>query len=328
VRAKIGFPFQLKAKKGSLSLPSYYYLKPRAMFFKKLIVNTLCLLPWVVSCQRQCPYDFEQPILNLSLETNLAEISGLSPAPNADELAALQDETGQLFFIHKKTGKVTPSVIFQNDGDFEGIEFVGDTLWAMKSNGRLFKIWHYQKTPFEFRPYRIENLRKADNIEGLCLDAQNNRLLLAAKGEKTDLTTARSIYAFDLQNPQLTVTKLFDIKLTDFQAFLQAQKQSKQYAKLTDDYITSVKTVGFEFGPSGIALHPLSGHIYVLSSINKVLLVLNPSGKILDMVKLDKTRFAQPEGICFDKAGTLYIANEAKEGKAANLMAFKMLKSK
>jgi uncharacterized protein YjiK len=267
------------------------------------------------------PYDLNSPNAAFDLDISLREISGLTTSPKADNLAAVQDEKGQLFYINKKSGKVTPSVIFAEDGDFEGLEFVGDTLWVVKSKGRLFKLWNLNKTPYDMASFKIESLKKA-NIEGLGYDAKNNRLLLAQKGEKTDDATSRSIFAFDLKNQTPSVSKVFDIGLSDFKAFL-ADKKEKRYRNLADDYVNNSLGKGVEFGPSGVAVHPLSGNIYVISSINKVLLVLSAEGKIIEMVKLDKNRLAQPEGICFDPNGTLYLSSEAKDDPKGKLYVFK-----
>ncbi|MBL7816443.1 MAG: SdiA-regulated domain-containing protein [Saprospiraceae bacterium] len=272
------------------------------------------------------PYDLSKPSTSFDLATPLHEISGLTASPNAEQLACLQDEIGQLFYIDKKTGKATPSVIFQNSGDFEGIEFVGDTLWAVTSKGKLFKMWHLDKTPFDIQVFKVESLRNA-NIEGLGYNRQTHQLLLAAKGEKTDGATLRTIWAFDTQQTtpspkeSMTVSKVFDVQLADFQSFLK-QKTDKRYAKLTKDYIENPTPAGFEFGPSGIAVQPQNGHTYIVSATNRTLIVLDAAGKILDMAKLDKTLFPQPEGLCFDADGTLYISNEAKDGSNANLLVF------
>lgn len=278
------------------------------------------------------PYDISSPSATFSLSADLHEISGLTATSNDEQLACLQDEIGRLFYIDKKTGKSTPSVSFQNSGDFEGIEFVNDTLWATTSKGKLFKIWNINKTPFDVKVIKIESL-KNENIEGLGYDKKNNRLLLSSKGDKSDGTTSRSIWAFDLQQQYSspnnkganTVQKVFDIQLADFQAFLK-NKKGKQYTKLIKDYIEEPLSTGFDFGPSGIAVHPLNGDIYIVSSINKVLVVLSPKGKILALVKLDKTLFPQPEGLCFGSDGTMYISNEAKDNPNASLLVFNMQK--
>jgi uncharacterized protein YjiK len=267
------------------------------------------------------PYDLNNPNAAFDLDISLREISGLTTSPKADNLAAVQDEKGQLFYINKKTGKVTPSVIFAEDGDFEGLEFVGDTLWVVKSKGRLFKLWNLDKTPYDMASFKIESLKKA-NIEGLGYDAKNHRLLLAQKGEKTDDATSRSIFTFDLKNQTPSVSKAFDIGLSDFQAFL-TNKKEKRYRHLTDDYINNPTAKGVEFGPSGVAVHPQTGNFYVLSSMNKVLVILTPEGEIIEIVKLDKNRFPQPEGICFDKDGTMYLSSEAKDDPKGKLFVFK-----
>ena len=41
-------------------------------------------------------------------------------------------------------------------------------------------------------------------------------------------------------------------------------------------------------------------------------LVMAPSGELLSIRELDKDPFNQPEGICFEKDGTMYISTEAK----------------
>jgi uncharacterized protein YjiK len=274
------------------------------------------------STSKVFPYDLNTPNSVFELDVSLREISGLTTTPKPDLLAAIQDEKGQLFFINKKTGKVTPSVNFTDDGDFEGLEFVGDTVWIMKSKGRLYKLWNLDKTPFDMATIKIEGLKKA-NIEGLGYDAKNHRLLLAQKGEKTDVVTTRSILAFDLKKQDPSVSKVFDVGLADFKAFL-TNKKAKRYQSLVEDYVSNPLAQGVDFGPSGVAVHPISGNIYVISSINKLLLVLSPTGTILEMVKLNKTRFVQPEGICFDPDGTLYISSEAKDDPKGKLFAFKM----
>lgn len=279
------------------------------------------------------PYDVSNPTETFSLDVALREISGLTISPDNSQLACLQDESGQLFYLDKKTGKATPSVIFQNSGDFEGIEFVKDTLWATTSKGKLFKIWNLEKTPFDVQIFKIESLKQA-NIEGLGYDALNHRLLLSAKGDKNDGASLRTVWAFDLKNQTpspnnrdfgsvSTVSKAFDIQLSGFQAFLK-DKTDKSYEKLNKDYVEKPTPSGFEFGPSGIAVHPLNGHIYIVSATNRTLIVLSAEGKVLEMVKLDKTLFPQPEGLCFDADGTMYISNEAKDNPNANLLVFKM----
>ena len=69
------------------------------------------------------------------------------------------------------------------------------------------------------------------------------------------------------------------------------------------------------FQPSGIEVHPKTGHIYVLAHVGKLLVVLNRRGKILHIAKLKSKHLDQPEGITFAPDGTMYISSEAAGGK-------------
>ena len=266
------------------------------------------------------PYDLERPFAYFDLPVELMEISGLSTTTDPQRLAAVNDERGTLYYIDKNNGKVTPSVSFTPDGDFEGLEMIKDTLWVVKSNGKLYKIWHLNKAKPDTMTFKT-GLKKEDNIEGLTYDPLSKRLILCSKGYK-ESDFKKEFYAFDTQTKAFT--KIFDVGLADFQAFLEKNKQ-KRYDKMREDYVTNTEKLrGFEFGPSGIAIHPVSKNFYVISSINKLLVVLTPEGKVLDIIKLGKERHRQPEGICFDTDGTMYISNEAKDGLPAQLFVFKM----
>jgi DNA-binding beta-propeller fold protein YncE len=78
------------------------------------------------------------------------------------------------------------------------------------------------------------------------------------------------------------------------------------------------------FSPSSIAVHPITGHLYITSSKGKMILVLSPDGKILHIEKLQKPIHPQPEGLCFEKDGTMWISNEAKKAAPARVYQFKM----
>ena len=70
------------------------------------------------------------------------------------------------------------------------------------------------------------------------------------------------------------------------------------------------------FSPSAIAVHPKTGQMYVLSSVGKILVVLDAKGNVQKVEKLDKSEYRQPEGLCFAKDGTMYMSSEGKGGKA------------
>ena len=75
------------------------------------------------------------------------------------------------------------------------------------------------------------------------------------------------------------------------------------------------------FMPSGIAIHPDTKDVFLISSVGKLLVVLNKNGKIIDMAPLKRSLFRQPEGITFDKEGNMFISSEGR-GKKGYILKF------
>jgi hypothetical protein len=89
------------------------------------------------------PYHLDSPDTTFYLSEELREISGLSLSPSPSKLSALQDEIGQLYLLHKNSGKADPPFVFKQDGgDFEGLEWKGDTAYAVRSKGTIYEIIH------------------------------------------------------------------------------------------------------------------------------------------------------------------------------------------
>ncbi len=231
------------------------------------------------------PYDFEKPSEQYDLPKKLKEISGLSYYKN-NQLACVNDEEGKVFIYDLTKKEVAEKIPFGKDGDYEGIEVVGNEVFILKSNGKInsFKVGEaYERTIDCTDPDVIE-------YEGLGYDPKSKRLLLAAKERVKDKDDKKMIYAYD-----------FDRKVL-FKNIAIPQEQ------ITD------KANGKDFRPSGIAVNPLTGQVFILASDGKKLLVLSEDGKKEALISLDPNIFKQPEGICFSPEGTLYISSEGKDG--------------
>jgi uncharacterized protein YjiK len=77
-----------------------------------------------------------------------------------------------------------------------------------------------------------------------------------------------------------------------------------------------------KFKPSGAAIHPLTGELYIISSVNKLLVVADRRGEVREVYRLDEGVFKQPEGIAFEPDGTMIVSNEAADHGVANLLIF------
>ena len=80
-----------------------------------------------------------------------------------------------------------------------------------------------------------------------------------------------------------------------------------------------------DFKPSGVAFHPKTGEVYLLSAAGHKLLILSRSGVPLKSIELNPLIFLQPEGISFMPDGTLYIASEG-DGGSGYILKFTPMK--
>lgn len=259
----------------------------------------------------QFKYQLDNPSETFKLPKKLSEISGLSLSNDGEYLLAVNDEKGRVYFVNKKTGELDEEEKFAKSGDFEGVEEVGNKLYLVRSNGKINKITDRDEdTEVKFNT----PLNSNHDVEGLGYDSQNNRLLLACKnraGLDGKIKDKRAIYAFDLATEEMLEEPVYLIDRDSIKTYLKLSK------RLVDGVleIISPDEVSDAFAPSGIAEHPLTGNIYIVASVGKLLVVLSPSGTILHLEKLDRDYHKQPEGICFDKDGTLYISTEGRKGK-------------
>ena len=110
----------------------------------------------------------------------LREISGLTMLDN-ENFACIQDENGIIFIGNLNTGNIEKQFVFGPDGDYEGIAKAGNDLYILRSDGTLFGISDYNSGNIVLNTWPTGI--PANNNEGLCYDAANNRLLIACKGK-------------------------------------------------------------------------------------------------------------------------------------------------
>jgi DNA-binding beta-propeller fold protein YncE len=75
--------------------------------------------------------------------------------------------------------------------------------------------------------------------------------------------------------------------------------------------------------PSGIAIHPLNGDMYITDGRDPKLLIMDAAGTIKKLYPLNTKEFSQPEGITFNAAGDLFIANEGTK-QPGNILQVKI----
>ena len=256
--------------------------------------------------QDSLPYQIDSPVKNQVLQYELLrEISALGTTPDPNLLVAIADEKGEFYLLDVNTGKIKERFQFKDHGDFEGVEWVGNTVYALKSNGKIYAISGWNSGNLAVDKFETD-LGKRHDLEGLGYDAGKNILLLAMKEDPVSDTT-RCIMGFDLNSKQLLPNPVYTIDPREVNELMPNGPQDKPNF----------------FSPSGIAVHPDGKSVYVLSSAKKRLVEIDyQSGKIKSVYRIDKGLLRQPEGICFNTNGDMFICSEGKKG-AARLLQFK-----
>ncbi|GAA4413831.1 hypothetical protein GCM10023187_42580 [Nibrella viscosa] len=237
------------------------------------------------------PYQLTAPDQRYTVPPALTEISGLAYYKN-DQLLCVEDEKAVVYVYDTRRKQVIEEFGFGGFGDFEDVAWVTGNIYVLESDGTLFR----------FKPGSTEigrtgtDLPANTEVEGLGYEPATNRLLLAPKDGK--FGGEKRIYSFDLRTK--TVYKVW---------------------VMAESRLDEAGIDGKAFKPSGLAVHPISGDWYLLSSTGKRLLVTNAKGELLTSVPLDPKQFRQPEGICFAPNGDLYIASEG-DGKSGYILKF------
>ena len=260
------------------------------------------------------PYKLNEPDESFELPENLVEVSGISLTADRTKLVVNNDEQGVIFLLNKATCTVEKEISFWSDGDFEGIEIVGDDAFIVKSSGTIYHVKGYASDSPQVTKMK-SFLKKENDVEGLGYDAQRHLLLVGCKGKGVDGEGAalkKAVFGFDLDSMQMKPVPLYVLTVQNVQHFLEHYPPCEARDQLCKKFTLDTKKMNFN--PSGIAIHPLTGNVYITSSSVKMLLVLNPLGGIVYLEKLKKSIHPQPEGLCFDDDGTLYISNEGKTG--------------
>lgn len=271
------------------------------------------------------PYDLLKPVERVKLTSVLSEVSGLQYIGEG-RMAAIQDEKGNIYILRFPSPQIEFKIDFADDGDYEDIALAGDDAWVLKSNGDLYRVKNFlDDDKREVKKYETD-LSKRNDLEGLCYDPENERLLVAAKGhpfiDDGDGKHRKAIYEFDLEKKKLSSKPVFLIDLEEIKYFKKYNTMTKLGIDLMANFDSSKGDVTFQ--PSGLAVHPLTGDIYVIGAVGDLLIVLHPSGEVLAMVELDDKLFNQPEGICFGPDAELYISNEAGD-RAATILKFEIV---
>ncbi|MES2829325.1 MAG: SdiA-regulated domain-containing protein [Bacteroidota bacterium] len=251
-------------------------------------------------------YDFQKPD-RFNMPSSLLEVSGIALKDgNPDAFYSIQDEEGKVF-KQKWDVKKQTNTKFAPGADFEDLAIYRDKMLILNSNGSIFSLPMSELSKKESKAAKESKhlIPKAD-YESIYADPDSNRVYILCKSCKIDKKAKQVTgyilnYNYDLDSFSLAST--FTIDLTDIVLFNPKLKAS--------------------LSPSALTKNPKTGEWYILSSANKLLVVADANWKIKGVHRLNSSTFNQPEGLAFDAANNLYIANEGDEVTDGNILKFK-----
>ena len=246
-------------------------------------------------------YNLNKPSL-LKLPPALDEISGIVYYAKDKSILAINDEVGWLYKIPLKDDPDIQKWKYSNGADFEDLVLTDSTFYVLESNGNLIKFKFIRPDSVDRKEFIFPAPGK-NEFEILYHHPSEKKLILLCKDCEIDSKNSLTAFSFSLDSMGFASTPAFVIDIKKIEDLLDEKR--------------------LRFKPSAAAIHPITGELYIMSSINKVLVVADVNGVPKKVYKINPKIFKQPEGLTFSSTGDLIISNEFAEIGAANILFFK-----
>ncbi len=242
-------------------------------------------------------YDLNEPVI-VKLPVMLGEISGVQYYPADTAVFAIEDERGQLYKIYYKRDLGLQHWKFGPDGDYEDICLVDSTFYVLKSEGSIVAFKFENMDTLRTTEFKT-NIADSE-FESLYYNKNKNSLVMICKDCDSDKKKALTTILFNLTTQ--TFSEGFSISTKPIAKALGEEK--------------------VKFKPSAANINPINGKLYLVSAVNNVLVEATTDGEVLEVYKLSKALFKQPEGITFSPQGDMMISNEAADNGVGNILFY------
>ncbi len=229
------------------------------------------------------------PFKIVALEHKLDEISGLAFDQDY-KLLSVNDEEGIIYTIDFQNGKIIDELKFKDEGDFEGIERLGEFYFVLESDGDLFKI----DSKGNRKKYDLFEQKKFE-FEGLCKLDDTNLLIACKHHEKKSKEDYIWIFQYNLEKEELEEAP-----------FLKLKREQKLK----------------HFRPSGICYSFSEQKLMIVSGVSQQILIVDMKNQKWNVKDLNKLELSQAEGIAIDQVGNVIISTEKNSFDSAKLNYF------
>ncbi|MBV7532603.1 hypothetical protein [Chitinophaga sp. sic0106] len=246
-------------------------------------------------------YDLGSPV-RYRVRESMQEISGITLYPDERRILAINDEEGKIFEIDVKATKAYPTWKFGKNDDYEDLCETDSGFFVLKSNGSLFRIFNLFTDSVRSVHYKFGKKGKKE-FETAYFDKNKNSIITICKNCEDD--------------KKLGVTSAYSFRL-DSMVF-----ESDPVYQIKDDEIAHLAGNDMRFfKPSAAAIHPIEHRLYIVASVNQLLVITDLEGHLQEAYNLRHRLFLQPEGLAFAPNGDMYISNEGGYDGVANILKF------
>jgi uncharacterized protein YjiK len=247
-------------------------------------------------------YDLSNPYV-IKLPEALAEISGIAYYAKDSSVFAIEDEGGILFKIKLSQNGEIKEWRFDKKYDFEDLILKDSIFYVLISNGDIETIRFDVNDSIITSTFEFPDASKKHNeFESLYFDDSLHQLVLLCKDCEDDSKKQVSAWGYNIDSSFYTPSVLtINVQPVD-------EKLGEKKMKIK---------------PSATAINPVTNDLYILSSINHLLIVTSRNGTFKDVFQLDPAIYKQAEGIAFTPAGDMIISNESHETGLANILIIK-----
>ena len=281
--------------------PIFMIVRDRTFFIYTWIIlqlSVVCMSCDTKNYKSPTGYDLEKP-QKISLPPELDEISGIVYYPKDNSVLGECDEKGIIYKIPLTKSEHIKRWKLDKKRDYEDMVLLDSTFHILTSKGNLYTYTYSDMDSVKKDEYEF-SFPGENEFEILYYEPVWNKLVLICKDCKTDPQDVSTAYTFDLVKKEYT----------------------KAYSLKTESIRDKVKKSSKKFKPSAAAIHPITGELFIVSSVNKLLVIADRSGNVRASYILNPKFFKQPEGMAFTSNGSLLISNESGGSGAANILIF------
>ena len=246
-------------------------------------------------------YDLKEPV-RYRVRESMQEISGIELFPDEHKIMAINDEEGRIYQVDVLASEPYPHFKFAKNGDYEDICHTDSGWFVLKSNGSLFHVHGLFTDSVYSDHYKMEKPGKKE-FETTYYDRANNGIVMICKNCEDDKKLGvTSAYRFNLASKTFDTTAIYRFS-------------NQEIARLAGSDMRFFK-------PSAAAVHPIEKRLYIVASVNGLLVISDLQGHVQEAYNLKHRLFLQPEGLAFAPNGDMYISNEGGYDGTANILKF------